>query len=114
MSLSRVSVPSFQIAPPEEGDAALAAGIAALVDLLINRVLIKLGHSMWSNAALLELELNQLLAGDHTTDYLLGGVVAFAVGWCSLFALNRLVRAGRLWVFAPYVAAVAMGAFFFL
>ena len=31
------------------------AGLAALADLLINRILIKLGHSAWSNATLLEL-----------------------------------------------------------
>jgi len=32
------------------------AGLAALVDLAINRILIKLGHSVWSNDALFELD----------------------------------------------------------
>lgn len=47
-------VPSSRMAavPP----LAWMAGIAALADLLINRVLIKLGHSIWSNEALLQLD----------------------------------------------------------
>ncbi len=44
--------PLMAAAPP----LAWMAGLAALADLLINRVLIKLGHSMWSNEALVALD----------------------------------------------------------
>jgi undecaprenyl pyrophosphate phosphatase UppP len=40
---------------------------------------------------------------------LAGGVSAFAVGLAALHMVVRLVRGGRLWMFAPYVAL--MGAF---
>jgi hypothetical protein len=47
-------VPSFQMA--EVPPLAWMAGLAGLADLLINRVLIRLGHSTWSNEALLRLD----------------------------------------------------------
>ncbi len=36
-----------------------------------------------------------------------GGLVAFLSGLLALLALRRLVRRGRLWVFAPYLVALA-------
>ena len=65
-------------------------------------------------AALVELEIDQLVASENIWAYLLGGLAAFVIGLIALYVLNRLVRAGRLWVFAPYVGAVALGTFFFL
>jgi undecaprenyl-diphosphatase len=65
-------------------------------------------------AAALELKFDELAANDNTSAYLLGGFVAFGIGLGALYVLNRLVRAGRLWVFAPYVGAVALGTLFFL
>ncbi len=65
-------------------------------------------------AAVLELNFDALLSNDHTTAYALGGTAAFVIGLGALYVLSRLVRAGRLWVFAPYVGAVAVGTFFFL
>jgi undecaprenyl-diphosphatase len=65
-------------------------------------------------AAVLELDFNKLVANDNNAAYLFGGIGAFVIGLGALFVLNRLVRAGRLWVFAPYVGAVALSTFFFL
>ncbi|MCP4199984.1 MAG: undecaprenyl-diphosphate phosphatase [Proteobacteria bacterium] len=65
-------------------------------------------------AAVLELNFNELVSNDNNTAYLLGGCAAFVIGLGALFVLNRLVRAGRLWVFAPYVGVVAISTFFFL
>lgn len=65
-------------------------------------------------AAVLELDFNKLAANSNNAAYLFGGIGAFVIGLGALFVLNRLVRAGRLWVFAPYVGAVALSTFFFL
>jgi undecaprenyl-diphosphatase len=65
-------------------------------------------------AAALELKFDQLASDDNTLAYLLGGLAAFVIGLGALFVLSRLVRAGRLWVFAPYVGVVALCTFFFL
>ena len=65
-------------------------------------------------AAVLELDVSAIAAGGHSWAFALGALTAFVVGFGALTLLIRLVRKGRLWLFAPYVAAVgvAMMVFF--
>jgi len=65
-------------------------------------------------AAALELDVEGLAAGGHGPAFAAGALVAFAVGLAALLFLIRVVRGGRLWMFAPYVAAVAVFSLFFL
>ncbi len=65
-------------------------------------------------AAVLELDLQSLASDEHIIAYGIGGVAAFIVGLAALFILVRLVRGGRLWLFAPYVAAVGLTTMLFL
>ena len=65
-------------------------------------------------AAVLELDVEALTGGEHTAAFAAGAAAAFLVGLGALVLLIRLVRGGRLWVFAPYVAAVAVFSLFFL
>lgn len=65
-------------------------------------------------AAALELDIEALTAGEHGLAFAAGALVAFAVGLGALLLLIRLVRSGRLWVFSPYVAAIAVFSLFFL
>lgn len=57
-------------------------------------------------AAVLEMDMDQFATGDHLTAYLVGVGAAFCVGLGSLYLISRVVDKGRLWWFAPYVAAV--------
>jgi undecaprenyl-diphosphatase len=59
-------------------------------------------------AAVLELDVSAIAAGGHTWAFALGALSAFVVGLGALTLLIRLVRKGRLWLFAPYVAAVGV------
>jgi undecaprenyl-diphosphatase len=65
-------------------------------------------------AAALELDLDALTAGEHAVGFAAGAVAAFAVGLAALLLLIRLVRGGRLWMFAPYVAAMGVFSLFLL
>jgi undecaprenyl-diphosphatase len=65
-------------------------------------------------AAMLELDVEALTAGEHAPAFVVGAAAAFAVGLGALLLLIRLVRSGRLWIFAPYVAAMAAFSLFFL
>jgi len=84
------------------------AGFAALADLLINRVLIKLGHSSWSNDALVQLD----RWGGFTRNLsVVAALVATAFCLRSLFSrrsgLPLSARAGIAafgWVLVPIVA----------
>jgi undecaprenyl-diphosphatase len=65
-------------------------------------------------AAILEIDVNQLFQSD-ALGAIAGGVLAsFICGIAALLLLIRLVRAGKLWLFAPYVAAVGVTTIFFL
>ncbi|MCP4605798.1 MAG: undecaprenyl-diphosphate phosphatase [Proteobacteria bacterium] len=64
-------------------------------------------------AAVLELDVKSLGADENILAYLLGGLAAFVVGLAALYFLVRLVRRGRLWFFAPYMAAVGLVLMFF-
>lgn len=57
-------------------------------------------------AAMLEVGFGTLPAGMQTLPMVLSALTAFAVGLVALLLLIRLVRSGRLWLFAPYVAAM--------
>jgi undecaprenyl-diphosphatase len=59
-----------------------------------------------AGAALLEIDPSALAAGADLPAIGAGCAVAFAVGFLALALLRRIVRGGRLWLFAPYVAAV--------
>jgi len=59
-----------------------------------------------AGAALLELDASKLAAGADGVAIGAGCAVAFGVGLLALVLLRRIVRGGRLWLFAPYVAAV--------
>jgi undecaprenyl-diphosphatase len=65
-------------------------------------------------AAVLELDFEALTAAERAPAFAAGAAVAFAVGLGALLLLIRLVRSGRLWVFAPYVTAVAVFSLVFL
>jgi undecaprenyl-diphosphatase len=65
-------------------------------------------------AAALELDVQALTAGAHAPAFAISALAAFAVGLGALLLLIRLVRSGRLWMFAPYVAALAVFSLFFL
>ena len=65
-------------------------------------------------AALLEIDFEQLAASD-ALGAIAGGVLAsFVCGIAALVVLIRLVKAGRLWLFAPYVAVVGISTILFL
>jgi undecaprenyl-diphosphatase len=57
-------------------------------------------------AAVLEMDMDKLAAGDHMAGYAVGVGAAFFVGFGSLYLISKVVDKGRLWWFAPYVAAV--------
>jgi undecaprenyl-diphosphatase len=59
-----------------------------------------------AGAALLEVDASALAAGVDAVPIGLGCAAAFGVGFLALVLLRRIVRGGRLWLFAPYVAAV--------
>jgi undecaprenyl-diphosphatase len=59
-----------------------------------------------AGAALLELDTSMLGAGGDGAAFGAGCATAFGVGFFALVLLRRIVRGGRLWLFAPYVAAV--------
>lgn len=64
-------------------------------------------------AAILELDMNQL-ANNEALGSILGGVVAaFLFGLAALMVLIKLVKAGRLWLFAPYVFLVGISSILF-
>ena len=59
-----------------------------------------------AGAALLEIRPQEIAVAGHGPAFAVGCAVAFGVGMLSLSALRRIVVGGRLWWFAPYVAAV--------
>ena len=61
-----------------------------------------------AGAALVELDLSRIDDGGHALAFALGGLVAFVIGLAALTLLVRVVKQGRLWLFAPYVAAVGI------
>jgi len=65
-------------------------------------------------AAVLELDAASLASSGLAGPCSVGAIAAFAVGAACLVALLRLVRAGRLWLFAPYVAAAGLFSIAFL
>lgn len=83
------------------------AGLAALADLLINRILIKLGHSTWSNEALVRLDLSGRFALNLSV---VAGLVVLAFCLGSLSSrhsgLPLSARAGIAsfgWILVPIV-----------
>lgn len=65
-------------------------------------------------AAVLELEPSALLVDSRLGAYISGSLIAFLTGLAALSALVHLVRRGRLWLFAPYVAAVGLVTLIFI
>jgi undecaprenyl-diphosphatase len=65
-------------------------------------------------AAALELDMESLTSDHNLFAYLVGGAAAFVVGLFALYLLVRLVRGGRLWLFAPYVALMGTVSILFL
>lgn len=65
-------------------------------------------------AAVVELDAASLGAYALSAAYLAGFAAAFVVGLAALALLVRVVRGGRLWLFAPYVAAVGIATLVFL
>ena len=59
-----------------------------------------------AGAALLELDGAALAEAGEISALVAGCAAAFVVGFAALAVLRRIVRGGRLWLFAPYVAAV--------
>lgn len=59
-------------------------------------------------AAILEIDPGALAAGERVWAYGAGAAAAFAVGLGALLLLIRVVRRGKMWAFAPYVAAVGV------
>ncbi|MBN2716281.1 MAG: undecaprenyl-diphosphate phosphatase [Deltaproteobacteria bacterium] len=65
-------------------------------------------------AALLEIDMAEL-AASNALGAITGGVIAsFLFGILALHVLIRLVKAGRLWLFAPYVAVIGICTILFL
>jgi len=65
-------------------------------------------------AAVLKLDINSLISGGHTSAFIFGTAAAFIVGLVALLFLVRLVKAGRMWLFAPYVASVGLALLLFI
>jgi len=65
-------------------------------------------------AAALEIDPGALAEQGRALPFALGALTAFAVGLGALLLLIRLVRGGRLWIFAPYVAAMGFFSLFWL
>lgn len=65
-------------------------------------------------AAVLELDIERLVASDAVGAILGGVAAAFLFGLGALLLLIKLVKAGRFWLFAPYVAAVGICTIIFL
>lgn len=59
-------------------------------------------------AALLEIDLEQLALNNNLIGTASGAATAFVVGFGALYLLDKTVDKGRLWWFAPYVAAVGI------
>lgn len=88
------------------------AGVAALADLIMNRVLIKLGHAVWSNEALLRLD---RWGGFARNLSVVAGLVALVFCLASLFSrrseLPLSARAGIAsfgWVLVPIVTLMTL------
>jgi undecaprenyl-diphosphatase len=64
-------------------------------------------------AAILELDPEALASDPRAFAYLLGGGAAFITGLAALALLIRIVKQGRFWLFAPYVAAVGLALIIF-
>jgi len=60
------------------------------------------------------MDLEALQSSGRLGPFLLGAACAFAVGLLALALLVQLVRRGRLWLFAPYVAAAGFFSIFLL
>jgi undecaprenyl-diphosphatase len=65
-------------------------------------------------AALLEIDLAVLREETAIASVLAGAAVAFVTGLAALFFLVRIVRSGRLWLFAPYVGLAGVACIAFL
>ncbi len=65
-------------------------------------------------AAVLKLDLAALTADGKLLPYSFGAIAAFCVGLGALYLLVRIVKAGRFWLFAPYVGAVGICTLLFL
>jgi len=59
-----------------------------------------------AGAALLKLDASALAGTGNLAAIGAGCAAAFCTGMIALVLLRRIVRGGRLWIFAPYVAAV--------
>ncbi len=59
-------------------------------------------------AALLEIDPRAIATGGLALPLALSALTAFVVGLAALVLLIRLVKGGRLWLFAPYVAALGV------
>jgi undecaprenyl-diphosphatase len=64
-----------------------------------------------AGAALLEVRPREIALGGQGLAVAIGCAAAFAIGIVSLVLLRRIVGGGRLWWFAPYVAAVGAALF---
>lgn len=64
-------------------------------------------------AAVLEIDMDALFMNQNLLPLLAGAAAAFAVGIGALVGLIKLVKAGRLWLFSPYVALVGISAIAF-
>lgn len=100
--------PCFAAVPP----LAWMAGVAALVDLLVNRVLIKLGDGAWSRDALVELDRWGSFARNLSV---VSALVALAFCLAALSSRRsglplsaRVVIAGFGWLLVPMVASMTV------
>ncbi len=67
-----------------------------------------------AGAALLELREDVVFGPEALPVFAVGGLAAFAVGLSALLLLIRLVKKGRMWLFAPYMFAVGGSLMLFL
>ncbi len=65
-------------------------------------------------AAVLELDLDALCQGQSYTPIILSAIAAFVIGYLALLGLIGVLKKGRLWMFAPYMAVMGIGSIIIL
>ena len=65
-------------------------------------------------ASIVELDFVRLGQSDAVAPLVLSAIAAFVIGLLAIITLLKILKQGRLWLFAPYLAIVGIASIFFL